>query len=120
MTLSKPKAILRLYNEILKNGIIVDENEEISKIIEGCEKSGKYLFNSESGSYWSFVKSTWKQKPCVRMIFAVKENNGGKVQNIDRIVELIREVEKTLLFVDDISIIKNDKFIYLDMIKVIR
>lgn len=120
MTLSKPKAILRLYNEILKNGLFVNENEEISKILEDCEKSGKYLFSADSNSYWNFVKSTWKQKPCIRMIFAVKENNGGKVQNIDRIVDLIRDIEKTLIFVDNINIVKSEKFIYLDIVKIIR
>lgn len=120
MILSKPKAILRLYNETLKNGLVVLENEDISKIIEDCEKQGKYLFNSESGSVWSFVKSEWKKQPCIRMIFAIKENNGGKVQNIDRVVDLIKNTENTLLYVDFIDIIKNEKFIYLNIVKIIR
>ena len=118
MTLSKPKAILRLYNEALKNDLCVNENEEISKIIEICEKAGKYIFHIDS--YWSFVKSNKNQKPCIRMIFALKENDGGKVQNIDRIMELIRDVENVLLYVDNIDIVKSDKFIYLDIIKNIK
>ena len=120
MTLSQPKAILRLYNEILKNGLTLKENEKISKIIESCEKDGKYIFNTESGSYWSFVKSTKNNEPCIRMIFAVKENNGGKVQNIDRIISLIKNVENTLLFIDFIEIVKDDKVIFLDIVKIIR
>ena len=115
MAISKSKAILRLFNETLKNGLEIDENENISNIIQICEKNGKYIFHIDS--YWCFVKTTRNHKQYIRMIFALKENEGGKIQNIDRIIEIIRNVESVLLYVNSIDIVKSDKFIYLDIFK---
>ena len=118
MSLSKSKAILRLYEEVLRNGSDVPENTNLHDIIQICEKKGQYIFHTDS--YWNFIKSQHKNLPCIRMIFAIKEEDGGKIQNIDKIVELIREIETTLIFVDKIDIVKSDKFIYIDSIKIIR
>jgi hypothetical protein len=118
MPISQPKAIIRLYNEVLLNGTIVNEEESIESITALCEKRGQFIFHVDS--YWSFVKSKHHGLKCIRMIFALKENSGGKVHNIDRIVELIKNIEKTLIFVDDIKVAKRSGFIYLDAVKIIK
>jgi hypothetical protein len=115
MAISQPKAILRLYNEVVMNGQIVPENEKIETITDICEKKGQFIFHIDS--YWSFVQTKSNNKKCIRMVFALKENVGGKVHNIDRVVELIKNVERTLIFVDTIRIVKKGDFIYLDIIK---
>jgi hypothetical protein len=116
MAISQPKAITRLFNEVVVNGIIVDESETIESITKSCEKKGQFIFQGDS--YWSFVQTKIDGKKCIRMIFALKENSGGKVHNIDRIIELIKNIEKTLIFVDKIRIEKKGGFIYLDVIKI--
>lgn len=118
MAISQPKAIIRLYSEVIQNGTVVNENETIENITGICEKKGQFIFHIDS--YWSFVKSKFNDKDCIRMIFALKENSGGKVHNIDRITELIRNIEKILIFVDDIKIVKMGGFIYLDVIKLLN
>ena len=116
MAISQTKAITRLYSEVVANGIVVNENEKIESITSTCEKRGQFIFHIDS--YWSFVQSKFNSKKCIRMIFALKENVGGKVHNIDRVVELIKNIEKTLTFVDNIRIVKKGDFIYLDVIKI--
>jgi hypothetical protein len=116
MAISQTKAITRLYSEVVANGIVVNENEKIENITSICEKKGQFIFHVDS--YWSFVKSKFNSVKCIRMIFALKENVGGKVHNIDRVVELIKNIEKTLTFVDNIKIIKKGDFIYLDVVKI--
>jgi len=115
MSISQNKAILRLYREVLSNGIVVEENKSIDDITKSCEKKGQFIFRGDS--YWSFVQSKKNLKKCVRMIFTLKENAGGKVHNIDRLIDLIASVEQTLIFVDDIKIVKQGGFIYLDIVK---
>lgn len=115
MAISQPKAITRLYSEVVSNGIVVNEGESIETIISLCEKKGQFIFHVDS--YWSFVKSKHNGIKCIRMIFALKENIGGKVQNIDRVVDLIKNIEKTLIYADSIKLIKGNDFIYVDVIK---
>ena len=115
MPISQPKAIVRLYNEVRTNGITVEENKSIDEITKSCEKKGQFIFRGDS--YWSFVQTKKNGRKCIRMIFALKENSGGKVHNIDRMIELIGNIEKTLIFVDDIKIVKQGGFIYIDSVK---
>lgn len=114
MAISQTKAINRLYGEVVSNGIIVNEDESIETINQLCEKKGQFIFHVDS--YWSFVKSKYKDQKCIRMVFTIKED-GGKVQNIDRVIELIKNIEKTLIFVDNIKLIKGEDFIYVDVVK---
>lgn len=116
MAISQIKAITRLYNEVIDNGLSVEENTSFDSITQICEKKGQFIFQGDS--YWSFVKSKFNDKKCIRMIFALKENSGGKVHNIDRITELIKNVEKILIFIDNVKIIKQGGFIYIDIIKI--
>lgn len=117
MAISQTKAIIRLYNEVLSNGIFVDENNDIDDIIKSCEKRGQFIFRGDS--YWSFVQTKKDGRLCMRMIFTLKENVGGKVQNIDRVVELIGSIERVLIFIDDVKIVRKGGFIYLDVVKFI-
>jgi hypothetical protein len=115
MAISLPKAITRLFSEVVTNGIVVPENEKVETITALCEKKGQFIFYVDS--YWSFVKTKFNDIDCIRMVFALKENSGGKVHNIDRVVELIKNVERTLIYVDCIRVMKKTDFIYLDVIK---
>lgn len=115
MALKQTKAILRLYNEILDNGIVVKENEDIPDIIQKCEEKGQFIFHGDS--FWSFVKTTHEGRNCIRMIFALKNTEGGKVHNIERITTLIQNLESVLVYVDNIDIVYADKFIHVDVIK---
>jgi len=118
MPISQHKAIVRLYNEVLSNGIMVDEEKSIDDITKSCEKKGQFIFRGDS--YWSFVQTKAENRKCIRMIFALKDIAGGKVHNIDRVIELIGNIESTLIFVDAIKIVKQGGFIYLDVIKYIE
>ena len=118
MAISQTKAITRLYSEVTRNGIEVPENESIESITKLCESKGQFLVHVDS--YWSFVKTVCDNKPCVRMIFSIKENSGGKVHNIDRVVDIIRSIETVFIFVDKIKVVRTDGFIQLDVIKIQR
>jgi len=115
MTIKQNKAIRILYDEILEKGLVVEETETIQNIISLCESKGQFIFHGDS--FWSFVKSHHKTKPCMRMIFALKDIDGGKVHNIERIMELIHNIESVLVFVDCIDIVTTKSFIYIDVIK---
>jgi len=109
------KAIIKLYNESLKNGIQIKENEDFLTILDICKEKGQFVFHINS--YWGFVKTTHQNKNCVRMIFALKNEEEGKVHNIERILSLIRDLERVLVFVDSIAIKKISEFTYIDVIK---
>jgi hypothetical protein len=118
MPISQSKAIMRLYKEVLSNGTTVPEDGTIDDITKYCESKGQFIFRGDS--YWSFVCTTDSDKHCIRMIFALKENVGGKVHNIDKVMELIANIEKTLIFIDKMKLIKQGGFIYLDSIKYVN
>jgi hypothetical protein len=115
MALKQTKAIRRLYDEILANGLVVKVNEAIISIISLCEKKGQFIFHGDS--YWSFVKSEFNDRPCMRMIFALKSGESGKVYNIGRITTLIKDLEEVLTFIDNVDVVYIDDFIYVDVIK---
>ena len=117
MAASLSKVITKLFNEASAYNVTVPEDEPIDNIIKKCEKKGQFVFQ---GDYFlSFVKSTYNGQNCIRMIFAVKEETGGRLKNIERLVEILKIVEKTLIFVDKAVTEKGDNFIYLDVIKVL-
>jgi len=111
------KQIIRLYNEVLTNGIEVKENEEISNIVKKCEEKGQFIFNGDS--YWSFVKTIFKTRPCIRMVFTIKDGENGKVHNIEKITDLIKNVERILIFVDHVDVSRSTGYSYVDIIKFI-
>lgn len=119
MAIKQTKAIQRLYDETLKNGITVEEKEDLLDIIRKCEEKGQFIFHpSTTGdSYWSFVKTTLNGSDCIRMVFALKAGESGKVQDIERVMTLIKNLESTLIFIDDVKMIKGQGFIYLDAFK---
>lgn len=118
MALKQTKAIKRLYDEILDNGLVIPEGETIQNIITKCEEKGQFIFHGDS--FWSFVKSEYKTRKCVRMIFALKDCEGGKVHNIERITTLIQNLESVLVYVDNVDVNNSDGFIYIDVIKYLK
>jgi hypothetical protein len=118
MALKQTKAIRRLYDEILDNGLIVPANETITNIISLCEERGQFIFHGDS--YWSFVKTQFKDRSCIRMIFALKSGDSGKVYNLGRITTLIKDLEEVLTYIDNIDVVYIDDFIYVDAIKYLQ
>ena len=47
----------------------------------------------------------------------IKETDGGKVQDVERIMKLIKEIEAAIVSVDRCIQEKSDGFIYLDVAK---
>lgn len=118
MAASLSKVILKLFNEVSAYDVSVSEDEPIENVIKKCEKKGQFVFQ---GDYFlSFVKSTYQGQKCIRMIFAIKEETGGRLRNIERLVDILKVVEKTLIFVDRALTDKGDGFIYLDIIKILN
>lgn len=115
MAASLSKVITKLFNEASTYSLNVPEGEPIESVIKKCEEKGQFVFQ---GDYFlSFVKSTFNGQECIRMIFAIKEEAGGRLKNIERLVDILKVVEKTLIFVDKALTERGENFIYLDIIK---
>ena len=117
MAASLSKIITKLFNEASTYNVSVPEDEPIENVIKKCEEKGQFVFQ---GDYFlSFVKSTYNGQKCIRIIFAIKEEAGGRLKNIERLVDILKIVEKTLIFVDKAVTERGENFIYLDIIKVL-
>ena len=117
MAASLSKVITKLFNEASTYNVSVPEGEPIESVIKKCEEKGQFVFQ---GDYFlSFVRSTFNGKNCIRMIFAIKEETGGRLKNIERLVDILKIVEKTLVFIDKAVTERGENFIYLDIVKVL-
>jgi hypothetical protein len=63
------------------------------------------------------ARSTFENCDCIRIVFVIKETDGGKVQDVERIMKLINEMEVAIISVDRCIQQKSDGFIYLDVAK---
>ena len=109
--------IRRVFQETLKDGIIIDESSSIRSVIEECEHNGK-LF-SYKDMFISPTKTKIDGEESIRIVFAIKED-GGKISNIGKIMELIRDLEKVMISLDGCKQSKVDNFIYLDIYKKLK
>ena len=112
---SVDKVIAKLYNECLNNE---DENLESTKdiqdVLEYCEE--KKRLTEHNGNFFAFVKSMSGDRKAIRMIYAVRQGK-KKVFNVENIMRLIREIERSLIYVDRTNTKEQDGFFYLDIIK---
>jgi len=109
--------IQKVFKDTLTNGITLDEAIPVREVIEECEKNNK-LF-SYKDMFIAPIKTTLDGLESIRIIFTVKEES-GKVQNIERIMTLVKELEEILVHLDYCRLDKNDNFIYLDIIKKLK
>lgn len=120
MVIKQTKAIIRLYEETLSNGLESLIDETPLEILEKCQKVGKYVFRPDTNSCWAFVRIINEPIPMVRMVFAFNKGNSSAVAITDKITDLVGDVERELTFVDTISITKTDEFSYLVVTKNIK
>ena len=111
------KSIQALFDKTVEEGITVEENLSLFDILTECEEKGKFVFHGDS--HWNFVKSTFKGTDCIRMVFVLQEGEGGKVKDIDKVMQLVGDLDELFIFLDNTDMIKKKKFIYVDAIKVL-
>ena len=63
------------------------------------------------------VRTASEGADVIRIVFVVKESESGKVKDIDKVFDLIRDLEQALVCVDKCEQTKSDGFIYVDVIK---
>ena len=98
----------------------VEEGTSLFDVVTLCEESGWFHYDKEIQESWNIVKSKKDGKECIRIIFRILEGEGGKVQNIDRVMELIKMLETHFVYLDDTKMIKKKKHIYVDVVKVLN
>ena len=116
--MKRMRNIKTLYEQTITDGILVEEGKDIFETIDLCTEAGKFIFDIDSSL--NFVKSTYKGKQCIRMIFVLQESEAGKVKDVDRVMDLINFLEGTFVYLNDTQIKKKKDYIYLDAIKVLN
>jgi len=107
--------IKKLFRETLIDGIFLKENCSARDVVDICEEQGK-LF-SHKGLFIGAGRTSYKKSDCIRIVFVIKESNSGKVKDIDRVFELIKEIEQAIIYIDHCEQMKSDGFIYIDIVK---
>lgn len=113
---SVDKVISKLFKECVDNNEDenIDPSTDVQDILRYCEKHER--LTEHNGNYFAFVKTSSNDFPAVRIICAIKQGK-KKVFNVEKIMKLVREIEKSLIFIDSTHTKKQDNFFYLDMIK---
>ena len=107
--------IKKLFKETLLEGIFLAENLTPRQFIDECEDQGK-LF-SYKGMFICAARSVYENVDCVRMIFAIKESDQGKVQDVEKIMTLLTELESSLIYLDKCKQEKIDNLVFIDIVK---
>jgi len=94
-------------------------DEDLDKITELCQKQGQFVFRKEDLSTWYFTRTMFKNKKSIRMIFifSKEDQSGGKVHDVEKIMKLLSDVERVLVYLDEISIFKAGNSMILDAYK---
>jgi len=111
----REEKIKKLFRETLINGIFLDFDSMTRDVVDSCEEQGK-LFTYK-GLFVASVRTTSDNADYIRIVFVVKESESGKVKDIDKIFDLIRDVESALVCVNKCEQSKSDGFIYIDVLK---
>ena len=107
--------IRRVINETLTKGVTTEESLTARELVEHCEKEGK-LF-SYKGMFIAPSKTTQDVQECLRVVFVLKEGDSGKVQNVEKVMQIVSDLESILVYVDLCDQTELEGFIYLDVIK---
>jgi len=118
-TVSQTLSIKAFYEKVLENSedLFFKENEDINKIITDCQQAGQFIFKKDDLSTWYFIRSSYKDRKCIRMIFVLSGEEGGKVHNVEKIMKLLSNVEEVLTVIDNSKIYKHGSYMILDAIK---
>jgi len=103
------------YDEALTSNFTVDLSDPAVDVIRKNEESNKLTEADNDRVYWFFAKT--KKPTSMRMIFAVKETSRGRVRNLERITNIVRDVECMLSYVDSFETTKSGNIVYLDIVK---
>ena len=107
--------IKKLFRETLLEGIFLTENLTPRQFIDDCENQGKLY--SYKGMFLCAARSTYENTDCVRMIFVLKESDQGKVQDVEKIMALLTELENSLIYLDNCKQEKIDNLVYVYIVK---
>lgn len=107
--------IKKLFRETLINGIFLDKDAAPREIIDRCEEQGK--FYSYKGLFIAPCRTIIDESDYIRIIFVIKETDQGKVQDVEKVMALISDLESALTYVDKCNQTKGDNFIYIDVLK---
>ena len=111
-----PEKILDMVANMMElAGIFLDENLTPRQIINICEDQGR-LF-SYRGMFICAARSIYENTDCVRMLFVLKESSQGKIQDVEKIMDLLTELETSLVYLDKCKQEKIDNLLYVDIIK---
>jgi hypothetical protein len=110
--------IKKVLNETLTSGIFGEENISARDVVELCEAERKLY--SYKGMYISPIKTTFNGQESIRIIFTMKQSDSGRVQDVEKILQLIRDLESVLVYVDNTDQTKSEGFVYLDVIKILK
>jgi hypothetical protein len=109
-------AIRKLFKEAESGDFFVAAEESAIEVIREGGKHDKLI--EKDKAFWTFCKTKYKDEDSIRMVFAIREAN-KKVLNVERITNIIKELEFVLTYVDKCITSKSDGFIYLDTIKIL-
>ena len=117
--MKKNKNIEKLYEDSLGDTSVHDYVENTVDWIRQCE-SNNLIHKIKDDIHLSICKvKDSEDKPYIRMVFVIKDKVRGRVRNIERITDIIRDVERVVSFVDKVKTHKSDNLVYLDMLKAI-
>ena len=110
--------IKKVFKETLQNGVVIEEGISPRDIIDLCEKDNKLY--SYKDMFIAPTMSRIGDSDCMRIIFALREISGGRVQNVERVINLVKDLETVLIYLDDCNQTKDNGFIYFDVTKIIE
>ena len=105
----------KLFADTLHNGIFLNEGLTARDVVDTCEEKGKFF--SHNKIFIAPIRSSYQKFDCIRMIFVIKETESGKVQDVERVMSLIKDLETAIVCIDNCEQTKSDGFIYVDIIK---
>lgn len=116
----KSDVILKLYNSAKNSKLEVHEKDTTQEVLEYCKDYIEQILEYKELNA-AFVKMKLKNEDYIRMVFELKppKNSRSKVQNIERIIQLIKSLEKTLIVISTCSYDTINGIVYLDAVKVI-
>lgn len=111
----RAEKIRKLFKDTFHTGILLEEGKSTRDIVDYCEGQDKLFIYK--GLFIAAVKSSYQNQDCIRMVFVIKESESGKVKDIDKVFELVTDLEEALICLDKCEQHKSDGFIYLDIMK---
>jgi len=114
------KIIREMYDEIIKSKDVIECPVESIEAIRLCEKNNTLVVCKDDETCIGFVKTKGQEgKNYMRIIFAVKDGDkkGRKNTTADVSMDVIKDVESVLLYVDSCKVTRIDNRIYVDFLK---